>query len=311
MAQADPPSGPFAFGPFLLDPAARELTRDGEAVVLPARAFDCLQYLVLHRERAVGRDELAQAVFGRGNVSDAQIGQIVLRARRAVDDDGQAQNAIRTVPRYGFRWVAQTRVLAPAPARPPQAVAAAPDAPRAPVAVAGDPAPAPQTGAVPGGVREPVPQGPAFAQRVTLAALALLLVGAVLAWWWLRPTAGQQQAPSVQSTLVLPTEVAGAEVPWARPGLMDFIADRLRRVGMAVPPSESTLAMLGDATGVPLRDAQRQVRSTAERRGQVWRVRLEAIAADRTRTSASADDAELLAAAARATDRLLAALGQR
>ena len=120
MAQASTRSGPFAFGPFLLDPAARELTRDGMPVELPARAFDCLTYLLVHRERAVGRDELAQAVFGRSNVSDAQIGQIVLRARRAVGDDGHVQNTIRTVPRFGFRWVAPTRAIAASiePVRP-------------------------------------------------------------------------------------------------------------------------------------------------------------------------------------------------
>src|SRR3546814_13796849 len=79
------------------------LFRSGDVVALPARVFECLCCLIEHRDRAVSRDELVQAVFGRPNVSDAQLAQAVLRSRRAVGDDGQEQHTIRTVPRYGFR----------------------------------------------------------------------------------------------------------------------------------------------------------------------------------------------------------------
>ena len=306
-------SGRFLFGRFLLDPAARELSRDGEAVVLPARAFDCLQYLIAHRDRAVGRDELAQAVFGRSNVSDAQIGQIVLRARRAAGDDGHAQNAIRTVPRFGFRWVAPTQVVA---APPPAVATEAPAAPP-PTAAAGSAPIVPAGATAPREARE-APKAVApqtgVPQRITLAALALLLAGIAAAWWLLRPPPRAAGAGAAQATLVLPTEVVGAEAAWARLGLMDFIADRLRRGGLAVPPSESTLALLGDAAARPAaaaRDGERRVHSRAERRGGRWRVALEAVAADRTRTRASAEDADLLAAASLAGDRLLSALGHR
>jgi DNA-binding winged helix-turn-helix (wHTH) protein/tetratricopeptide (TPR) repeat protein len=300
MAQANTRFGPYVFGPFLLDPAARELTRDGAPVVLPARAFDCLQYLIVHRERAVGRDELAQAVFGRSNVSDAQIGQIVLRARRAVSDDGQVQNAIRTVPRFGFRWIAPTRVVDTAAE---MAVGEAVDA-------------AAETDASKQVAREPPSRASAWRAALSLrtAAIALallLLVGAALAWWWLRSAERDPAKEIAAATLVLPTQVAGAEAAWARLGLMDFIADRLRRAGLAVPPSESTLAMLGDPASDAANNGQRRVRSLAERRNGRWRVELEAIAADRTRSHATAEDADLLAAAALASDRLLSALGRR
>src|SRR3546814_13189986 len=84
-----------------LDLAKRELLHDDAAVALPARVFECLVHLIEHRERAVDRDELAQAVFSRSDVSDAQLAQIILRSRRAIGDDGQKQRAIRTVPRFG------------------------------------------------------------------------------------------------------------------------------------------------------------------------------------------------------------------
>ena len=106
-ANALPPPA-YRFGAFEFDLARRELRRDGVPVEMPVRVFECLECLVVHRDRAVGRDELLQAVFRRTDVSDGQLAQVVLRARRCVDDDGQAQHTIRTVPRYGFRWVAAT-----------------------------------------------------------------------------------------------------------------------------------------------------------------------------------------------------------
>lgn len=106
-----PVANVYRFGGFELDCRTRELRRNGQPVTMPARCFECLEHLIAQRERAVGRDELAQAVFGRNNVSDAQLGQVILRARRVVGDDGQDQRLIRTVPRYGFHWVAETREL--------------------------------------------------------------------------------------------------------------------------------------------------------------------------------------------------------
>lgn len=115
----------YRFSGFELDCRARELRHNGKPVAMPARCFECLEHLIAQRERAVSRDELVQAVFGRNNVSDAQLGQVVLRARRAVGDDGHSQQLIRTVPRYGFRWVADTRE-SDAPPEPVQVLSFAP-----------------------------------------------------------------------------------------------------------------------------------------------------------------------------------------
>ncbi|HJU38608.1 MAG TPA: winged helix-turn-helix domain-containing protein, partial [Tahibacter sp.] len=76
----------FRFGDCTLDIAARELKRHGERVELPPTVFDCIAYLVEHRDRAVGRDELVSAVWGKTAVSDTMLGKAVLAARRAVGD---------------------------------------------------------------------------------------------------------------------------------------------------------------------------------------------------------------------------------
>src|SRR5688500_9504879 len=121
-----PPSpARYRFGWFNFDTAPRELGRDGVPVEMAAGVFVCLAHLVAHRARAVAHDELAQAVFFRTDVSDGQLAQIVVRARRCLGDDGRQQWAIRTVPRFGYRWVADT-VVVEDDAEMPAAAAAAP-----------------------------------------------------------------------------------------------------------------------------------------------------------------------------------------
>src|SRR5215475_9658085 len=96
MAQA------FHFGDFRIVPATRELWRGEAPVAVPPRAFDCLVYLIEHRERAVGRDELIAAVWGRADVSEALLNHTILKIRRALGSGGSEW--IRTVPRFGYRW---------------------------------------------------------------------------------------------------------------------------------------------------------------------------------------------------------------
>lgn len=94
------------FGDCTLDIAARELRRADERVELPPIVFDCMAYLVEHRDRAVGRDELVAAVWGRTSISDTMLGKAILAIRRAVGDDAERQAVLRTVPRFGYHWVA-------------------------------------------------------------------------------------------------------------------------------------------------------------------------------------------------------------
>ena len=72
----------YRFGDYRLDPSARELARGGVPATLSPKVFDVLAYLVEHRDRAVGRDELIAAVWGRADVSAASIQAISITSRR-------------------------------------------------------------------------------------------------------------------------------------------------------------------------------------------------------------------------------------
>src|SRR5690348_11246106 len=184
----------YLFGEFRFVPSARELWRRDRRVDLPRRTFECLEHLIANRDRAVGRDELVAAVFGRPNVSDAQLGQIVLRTRRAVDDDGNAQHAIRTIAGFGYRWVAETS-------------AGADDAPPVPLMHANDA----ETGTAPA-PPPPSTRARRYLPAAAIAALALALIGAA-AWLMLREHHAATTQPNAREALhadsivVLPIEV--------------------------------------------------------------------------------------------------------
>jgi DNA-binding winged helix-turn-helix (wHTH) protein len=127
-------SASYCFGPFRLRVAERELWREEQLISIEPKVFDLLVYLVSHRERAIGRDELIAAVWGRIDLADNTLAQAMLRLRRVLGDQGAAPQYIRTLPRFGYRWIAVTRsdrdeaphsVAIPAKAEPLEESAAA------------------------------------------------------------------------------------------------------------------------------------------------------------------------------------------
>ncbi len=95
----------YHFGPFRLDVAGRELLHETNPVAIEPMVFDCLAFLLMHRDRMVSRDELVAEVWGGRFVSEATISGRMKSARQAIGDDGRTQKYIRTVHGRGFRFV--------------------------------------------------------------------------------------------------------------------------------------------------------------------------------------------------------------
>jgi len=85
------------FGPFRLDPAERQLRRDGTPLPLTPKAFDTLLVLVDNAGRAVGKDELMEKVWPGISVAEATLAQNIFALRKALSG---AQH-IETVPKFG------------------------------------------------------------------------------------------------------------------------------------------------------------------------------------------------------------------
>jgi len=99
--------GTVRFGLFSLDAATRQLLRDGREVSLSPKAFQLLSSLVVNRDRAVSRQELHQTLWPSTFVLDTNIASLIAEIRRALDDDAAKPRFIRTMHRFGYRFVAQ------------------------------------------------------------------------------------------------------------------------------------------------------------------------------------------------------------
>lgn len=101
------PAGPYRFGPFLLDPRAGTLTRDGEPVRLPPKPFTLLSYLVERPNILVTRDELRTALWGEGTYVDAEEGLAfcLRQLRQALGDQPTSSTYVETVRGRGLRFV--------------------------------------------------------------------------------------------------------------------------------------------------------------------------------------------------------------
>lgn len=99
----------FFFEEYRLDLDRRELRRAGHPVAVEPRVFDLLVYLVGNRDKVASRDELIAAVWNGRIVSDAALSSCINAARAALNDDGERQRLIKTLPRKGVRFVGVVR----------------------------------------------------------------------------------------------------------------------------------------------------------------------------------------------------------
>ena len=132
------PADRYAFGDFVLErQQQRVLQRDGSALVLTPRLFDALLLLVENAGLLLTKDSLMLALWPGLVVEENNLSQTISSLRRALGDGTDGRRYIQTVPRRGFRFVAEVRPLDPAVApglelRPAAAAAAAPRSSRPP-----------------------------------------------------------------------------------------------------------------------------------------------------------------------------------
>jgi pimeloyl-ACP methyl ester carboxylesterase/DNA-binding winged helix-turn-helix (wHTH) protein len=92
---------------FKLDVERMELWCGAEKRAAEPQVFSLLVYLIENRDRVVSKDELFDAVWEGRIVSDATLNTRINAARKALGDSGKEQAVIRTIPRRGFRFVAE------------------------------------------------------------------------------------------------------------------------------------------------------------------------------------------------------------
>ena len=97
----------YAFGPFCLDLNAGELRKEAEEIALEPRVFALLAYLAENSGRVIPREELLEKIWPDTHVTDASLSQAVAALREALDDDVREPLYLVTLPRRGYKFVAE------------------------------------------------------------------------------------------------------------------------------------------------------------------------------------------------------------
>ena len=94
------------FGPFVVHPQSRQLFRDEAEVHLSTKAFQLLCALITRRPDVVSKAELLRLVWPDSFVVDANLNVLIGEIRRALGDDPQQPQYIRTVHGVGYAFCA-------------------------------------------------------------------------------------------------------------------------------------------------------------------------------------------------------------
>jgi DNA-binding winged helix-turn-helix (wHTH) protein/TolB-like protein len=116
---AKPATPQYEFGPFQLNPAERLLLRADEPIALTPKAFDTLCYFVEHHNRLLTKDELIAQLWPDSFVEESNLAQNVSAVRRALGEKPDGGHYIETVPKRGYRFAAEVKLIAPRPAARP------------------------------------------------------------------------------------------------------------------------------------------------------------------------------------------------
>jgi len=206
----------YRCGVYTISPAERRLFRDGDRVDLEAKVFDLILLLVENRNRALSKQEVIDALWGQRPVTDTALSQLLYKARRALDDDGERQDVIRTVYGRGPQWVApvveepaEAAMTATTPTATPDTT---PDR---------EPSPAPAI------TDEPTPV-PLRRRHRRLAAGMLAVAGLLLALWFIpRSFAPPVSPPPRVAILPMTNDTGDASLDWTARGLPGLIASLL------------------------------------------------------------------------------------
>ena len=83
----------YRFGPFILDVAARQLTKDDRVCRLSREGIALLASLLAERPRVVSRDVLFKRVWPDDSPDESQLAEVAAEVRRALGDPTRRQAA--------------------------------------------------------------------------------------------------------------------------------------------------------------------------------------------------------------------------
>jgi pimeloyl-ACP methyl ester carboxylesterase/DNA-binding winged helix-turn-helix (wHTH) protein len=109
----------YIFGRFRIDVGKRLLFAEDELITLTPKAFDTLLVLVEHRGNVLSKEELMRMVWVDQFVEENNLAQNIHSIRKSLGEGSEGVKYIETIPKRGYRFVADVEVVTEAPPSPP------------------------------------------------------------------------------------------------------------------------------------------------------------------------------------------------
>src|SRR5262245_56579184 len=97
----------YEFGGFRLEQAQQRLLYRGEPVALKPKILDLLLFLIQSRGQLVAKDDLMREIWPDTIVEENNITVSMSILRKTLGENRDKPQFIQTVPRRGYRFVAQ------------------------------------------------------------------------------------------------------------------------------------------------------------------------------------------------------------
>jgi TolB-like protein/DNA-binding winged helix-turn-helix (wHTH) protein/Flp pilus assembly protein TadD len=115
----DPSASHFQLADWLVRPDQGTVTRGGETVRLEPRVMDVLAYLAQQPGRTATKEELLDVVWEGMVVEEGALPQCIHAIRKSLGDDARSPRYIQTIPKRGYRLVAEVSRPAAGESAPP------------------------------------------------------------------------------------------------------------------------------------------------------------------------------------------------
>lgn len=249
----------YSFGPYQLDPVRRVLLCSGKMVPIAPKAFEMLLLLVENNGRVLGKQELLEYLWPGSIVEEANLSQTIYLLRRALTQNSDGQQFIETIPKLGYRFVAEVVVSVNEKASSENELINQPQH----ETVNANRIENGQSGSFAAITELPVPKSSPYQNKwIRVGALALLLgiMGFASYLWLSRQSAKPYKLGPINSLAVLPFEPikAGNEDNYLGLGMADVLITRLSSLDKIVVQPTSAIRKY-DALGLHPIDAGREL----------------------------------------------------
>lgn len=101
----------YDFADFRLDLSEKVLLKNGKTVSLTPKVFETLQLLVENAGRLLEKDELIEKIWQGRFVEESNLTFNIKMLRKALSDSADKPRFIETVPRRGYRFIAEVKII--------------------------------------------------------------------------------------------------------------------------------------------------------------------------------------------------------